>query len=146
MKILLIEDDPFKEEPIKRALKFVHLDSDISVGRSVQEAIEYIRSNCYNLIVLDISLPSHESLPGGAQPIPQPSGGVEILLDLAYEERRDKIVIVTQYPEIEFNGQFYPLVKFPKTLKKSINVNLTAIILFNTQTSEWKEPFKKAVT
>ena len=75
----------------------------------------------------------------------QPTGGIEVLLDLAYCQRSDKIVVVTQYPEIEFDGIFYPLRKFPKALNKSIEVNLHAVVSFSTQSTAWQEFFKKAV-
>ena len=85
MKILLVEDDHFKQELIEAALQERYADISISLARSVQQAVKLIRTDIYELIVLDIALPSHDSKAGGAQPISQPAGGIEVLLELSYE-------------------------------------------------------------
>src|SRR4051794_5336923 len=111
MNILLIEDEPAKRELIEQALNAIRPDMIISSGRTVQQAVKLLREDEFDLIVLDMSLPSRESRPGGAQPVSQPTGGVEVLLELHYGERLDRVVIVTQYPDIEFDKQLYPLAK-----------------------------------
>lgn len=144
MKILLVEDDQFKQELIEGMLKERYSDAAISLARSVQQAVKLIRNNDYNLIILDIALPSHDSKAGGAQPISQPAGGIEVLLELSYEERADPVIIVTQYPEIEFNGRLYALAKARSALSRQISVNIRDVIFFNAQASAWRDQLRKA--
>jgi DNA-binding response OmpR family regulator len=144
MKILLVEDDHFKQELIEAALKERYPNSSVSLARSVQQAVKLIRSDEYDLIILDIALPSHDSKAGGAQPISQPAGGIEVLLELSYEERSDPVIIVTQYPEIEFNGRLYALAKARSALTRLISVNIQDVIFFNAQASAWRDQFRKA--
>lgn len=138
-QVLLVEDDQFKQELIEDELRKVQPMVRIDVARSVQQAVQMIRSQAFHLVVLDIALPSHASRPGGSQPISQPSGGVEVLLELGYEQRRDKVVIVTQYPEVEYDGRFYSLDKVGRALGPLIAANIVDAIYFAPQDAEWRE-------
>jgi len=143
--VLLVEDDPFKEERLSGALRIAHPVSSIKVARTVQQAVELVRRTTYDLIILDMSLPSHEMRPGGAQPISQPSGGLEVLFELHYDERHDKVVIVTQYPEIEYEGRMYTLSAFPRAMRRKIMVNVAAVVGFSLRSDGWKKSFMEAV-
>lgn len=144
MKVLLIEDDHFKQELVEQALRELRPGVDLTVGRSVQQAVRLLAADQYDMIVLDISLPSHESRPGGSQPISQPSGGVEVLLELSYEGRSDRVLIVTQYPDIEYNGRLYPLNRFSQAVSASVSVSIVDVIYFNAQDNAWRDRFRKA--
>lgn len=138
LDVLIVEDDQFKQELVEKLIREHRPEAHITVCRSVQRAVEFVRSNVCDLIILDISLPSHESRPGGSQPISQPAGGVELLLELAYEERGDRVVVLTQYPDIEWDGKLYPLDKFSKAVSTDINVNIAEILLFNPKDDGWR--------
>ncbi|MER9299984.1 response regulator [Mesorhizobium sp. M0621] len=143
--ILLVEDDQFKQEPIESAIREVHADPVVHLARSVQQAVKLLRSRPYDCIVLDIALPSHESRAGGAQPISQPSGGIEVLLELAYDARNDPVIIVTQYPEIEYNSRFHSLAKARQALRAAIPVNIVDVVQFNAQDDAWRGQLRKAL-
>jgi len=145
MNILVIEDEPAKRELIEQAIEDLRPNATISSGRSVQQAVKHLRDGEFDLIVLDIALPSHESKPGGAQPMSQPTGGVEVLLELSYEARPDKVIIVTQYPDIEFDKQLYPLSKARQALSKRLAVNIIDVIYFKVRDPAWREQLRKAL-
>lgn len=144
-QILLVEDDPFKQRPIEAAILDVHPAASVHLARSVQQAVKLLRSNSYDRVILDIALPSHESRAGGAQPISQPSGGIEVLLELAYDERPDPVIIVTQYPEIEFNNRFYTIQKARSALTTAIPATIIAVVHFTPQDDSWRSKFKEAL-
>lgn len=143
--VLLVEDDPFKEERLSDAIRIARPASTIKAARTVQQAVELVRESKYDLIILDMALPSHEIRPGGAQPISQPSGGLEVLLELHYDERQDQVVIVTQYPEIEFEGRMHALGTFAKAMRRKMRVNVVAVISFSLRSDGWKARFMEAV-
>lgn len=144
MAILLVEDDPFKQELIEAILDELAPGTEIILARSVQQAVEQIQADVYELIVLDMALPSHESRAGGAQPISQLSGGIEVLLELGYDERADPVVIFTQYPEIEFDGRLFPIARARQALSGAIKANIRDAIFFKAQSDSWREQFRKA--
>ncbi len=68
-----------------------------------------------------------------------PSGGLEVLLELSYLGRIDRVIIITQYPEVEIEGKLVPLAKVSKEIKTIIDVNLLGVIQFDKYTTNWKK-------
>lgn len=145
MRILLVEDDLFKQEKIEATIREVHDGVSLSVARSVQQAVRRLREAAYDRIVLDMALPSHESRRGSAQPASQPSGGIEVLLELAYDERTDPVVIVTQYDEIEYDGKFHSLARARRALVDLIGANVVDVVYFDPQSEAWSVQLRKAL-
>ncbi|MCG7349600.1 hypothetical protein [Sphingomonas sp. ACRSK] len=143
--VLLIEDDAFKQKELEGALLEMMPDAEFRVGRSVRQALSFLAERTYDLIVLDMALPSHEVRPAAAQPMSQPSGGVELLLELSYEERGDPVIIVTQHPEIEFDGRLYALGQFARAFGKKASANLRGVIYFNVLDGGWRAELQRLV-
>lgn len=141
--VLLVEDDAFKQKELEQALLGWMRGAEIRVARSVRHALSLLGERAYDLIVLDMALPSHETRPAAAQPMSQPSGGLELLLELAYEGRRDPVIIVTQYPEIEFDGRLYALVQFARAFARKASANLRAAVYFNVLDGGWRTELRK---
>lgn len=136
--VLLVEDDAFKQKELEEAVSESMPAARLFVGRSVRQALSLLRERAYDLIVLDMALPSHDVRPAAAQPMSQPSGGVELLLELSYEGRGDPVVIVTQYPEIEFDGRFYALPQFARAFGRKASANLRGAVYFNVLDGGWR--------
>lgn len=143
--VLLVEDDAFKQKELEGALLEMLPDAEVRVGRSVRQALSLLGERVYDLIVLDMALPSHEVRPAAAQPMSQPSGGVELLLELSYEERGDPVIIVTQYPEIEFNGRFYALQQFGRAFGRKASANLLGAVYFNVLDGGWRAELRRLI-
>jgi CheY-like chemotaxis protein len=107
MNILIVEDDKHKSSDIIDFMVSQGIDNSyIHLTESIADTVTYLASTIPDKIVLDMSLPSHTM--GSA--IPLPNGGVEVLLELRYKGIIElPILILTQYPQIEINKQFYPL-------------------------------------
>lgn len=56
MKVLIIDDNIFKQNDIKRALDWNDI-RDIDFAKYMDEALEKIRKNNYNLIITDMHYP-----------------------------------------------------------------------------------------
>lgn len=143
--ILLVEDDAFKQKELETALLELVPSADVVVARSVRQAIALLGERPYDLIVLDMALPSHEVRPAAAQPMSQPSGGVELLLELSYEQREDPVIIVTQFPEIEFDGRLYTLKRFPRAFSGKASTNLRGAIYFNVLDEGWRTELRELI-
>lgn len=141
--VLLVEDDAFKQKELEAVLMELMPLAKISIGRSVKQALALLGERIYDLIVLDMALPSHEVRPTAAQPMSQPSGGVELLLELSYEDRSDPVIIVTQYPEIEFDGRFYALPQFARAFGKKASANLRGAVYFNVLDDGWRAELRR---
>lgn len=145
MKVLLVEDDEYKEVRVVEVLKKIVPELQLQVVKSVRMAVTALQSSCFDHIILDIALPSHNTVRGGGAALPMPSGGIEVLLELAYQKRPDLVTILTQYPEIEFDGQLIDLKNARLIIRKKINANVVDVIRFEMDDESWKELLKNTV-
>ncbi|WAJ27848.1 response regulator [Antarcticirhabdus aurantiaca] len=145
LQILIVEDDDFKEQEILSVVRSIWSEAAVMHARSVQQAVLAINSQIFQLIVLDIALPSHDLVRGGGAPTSMPAGGVEVLLELSYLGRSDAIIIVTQYPEVEIEGRLVALRKVASVVAEELGCSAIAAIQFRKNDSMWRAAFKKAL-
>ncbi len=101
MRILVDEDDEFKAADLLRILMVILPDATVTRAASVTSALRAISSNRFDLIVLDMSLPTFDlSGPGGGGS-PQGQGGIELLRLARRINVLAQYIIVTQFPDIE---------------------------------------------
>lgn len=135
-EVLVVEDDDFKLERLSRTLREAAPACRIRVAQSVQTAIELLNRE-YRLIVLDMALPSHTVTVGASPATSLPSGGVEILLELAYTGRQDQVVVVTQYPEIEIEEMLVPTASALSVFRDQGMGNVVAVLYYEPDRTEW---------
>lgn len=143
--ILIVEDDDFKRGEIARVISdLVHGYISVTAS-SVQAAVAALRSREFDCVVLDISLPSHDPRKGESSPTSMPSGGLEVLMELAFLKRTDPVLVVTQYPEVEIDGSFVPLARLSRRVSEVLQVKLSGVILFDKDSDEWRGRLRTAV-
>ncbi|KSV83801.1 hypothetical protein N183_38050 [Sinorhizobium sp. Sb3] len=137
-RILIVEDDPFKYRELASAVTEQTPDVEVMTASSVREAVASLGDDPFDCVLLDIALPSHDLQKGQGAPTSLPSGGLEILMELNYAGRKDPIVIVTQYPEVEIEGRLYPLSRVRKKITDLMQVNLVGVIQFDRLSGAWR--------
>jgi CheY-like chemotaxis protein len=142
--ILLVEDDAFKQARIEALLAAIEL-APIVLARSVSEAVHRLKEFQYDHVILDIALPSHSTIKGGGASLPMPSGGLEILLELSYEKRADPVTIVTQYPEIEFDGELLELHLAKAFFNQRLGINIREVVYFDASQPTWQNILRNAI-
>lgn len=145
MNLLLVEDDEFKKNAIMNVIAELNLSINVSVEKSVQAAIENITNNVYDLILLDMALPSHNIVQGKGASASMPSGGMEVVMELSYYERSDNVIILTQYSEIELDNILFSLDDAHKKVRKDYNVSLISVIRFKRERNEWRQALAEGV-
>ncbi|PRZ45613.1 response regulator [Tritonibacter scottomollicae] len=146
-QILLIEDEAHKKEEITGYLKeFLGSDLILSEADSVREAVMAVTENNYDLIVLDMALPtftaSCESISGG---LDQALGGVEVLRSLKALGKELNVVIVTQYPDISLGGKRIKLKAAKTTLEKKYGQKVRGTVLYKYKSSLNRSKIKTIV-
>src|SRR5690606_6976173 len=98
----------------------------------------------FDLVLLDMAIPSHAGGPGAIDTYSQPVGGLDVLLHLAFNDSPAKVIIMTQYPTVEYNRRHIPLKDLPAELSSDSIENVIDVIFFS-EDNAWKAPFEKAV-
>lgn len=137
MKILLVEDDGFKLQSLRSFILEGFPSALIDEAKSIHEAFQALKPAIYDFVLLDMSLPSHRAKEGAGGVYSHPVGGLDVLFHVCGKKRTEKVVIITQYPHIEFDQVYVPVEDFCQIANDNNLTNLAAAIRFET-TGEWK--------
>ncbi|MEH6501031.1 MAG: response regulator [Pseudoalteromonas distincta] len=145
MKILLVEDDSFKALSISDYIHEECKQAIITIASSLVDAIDSVNNENFDLILVDMGIPSHPTVAGGGSPMSLLTGGLDVLLELNSLGRADPCLIITQYPEIEISGNFYPVNCATEKILIHLSCVVMDCILYIEGSSEWKGALKKAL-
>jgi len=141
LRFLIIEDDSFKCEDLAIIVLATFPDANISYASDVATGVKKIESGQYNLVIIDMALPSHPVVSGGGSPMSLLNGGLEIIFELNSLGRSDDCVIVTQYPEIKIAGRSIPIKDVVQEIKEKFDCDIVACIEYSDQKIDWKYKF-----
>lgn len=107
MRILVIEDDVRKAEAVADLLKDMGGRHEVCLEQSYQTGLKKALSWCPDLIILDMSLPNYDSVPGGRTGKQRPLGGVDLMRKLRRRQTSVRAIVLTQLDHFGDNGQEY---------------------------------------
>ena len=139
MQVLLVEDDVYKSDDIKKTFFNQHI---VHIARSVKEAVCSVEDGKYDLIVLDMALPTFRKQVKSAGGTTQASGGVEVIRSIQRTRIASTVVIVSQYPDLEIDGKYLPLEKSADFLLKRYRVNVVGAIRYDFDDKGWVKEFE----
>lgn len=98
MRILIVEDDENKSLQLDRFVRDEFPQAELRSTRSLQAGVRRIRTEPFNLVLLDMTLPNYEAgpdEPGGGTT--HSFGGREFLKQMERFEIATPVVVVTQF-------------------------------------------------
>lgn len=144
MRILIVEDDAFKLTRIKAVVENMAEGEPIADAASLQAAMDKLSREHFDVVLLDMALPSHSGEPGSSDIYSQPVGGLDVLLYLSFNERKEKVVILTQYPTVEYDREHVPLNKLREKLISDDIENVLDAVFFS-QDGSWEPKVSQAL-
>lgn len=96
-KILIIEDNLKKLNNLKSWINSKVTDVSIKEAISYTSGVREIYNNCWDLIFLDMSLPTYDVTPQEQGGDKKPLAGKEILRRMAYKKIYIPVIIITQF-------------------------------------------------
>ena len=97
MQILLIEDNSNKLKQIKRVLKEIYPESNIEEAYSFNSGVKKVYENKWNLIILDMSLPTYDITHTESGGDKKPVAGKNIMKRMLNRKIIVPVVIITQF-------------------------------------------------
>lgn len=140
ISVLLVEDDNYKRDAI---LSVVPENFECSVEQSVATAVRRLSRDRFDLIILDMALPNYEKKDNAASGSSQPQGGVDVLRELKYLKLDSKVIIVSQYPGIEIDGEFVSLNESVETLNSRYGVSVLGAVVYDFEDDSWVADFNR---
>ena len=140
MRILIVEDDEFKAQHLRPILRG---RGEIVLVQSVREAVVTVLSDDFDLVVLDMALPTFTRSALSSGGTAQAQGGMEVIRALKSRRATVPVIIVSQYPDLEIEGSFLALQSCPSILRERYGVNLAGAVLFDFDDQSWEETFRE---
>lgn len=142
-RVLIVEDDEFKANDLKREFTRYF---EVIVVASVRDAVVRVWMDEFDVLVLDMALPTFAADGASASGTAQPQGGVEILRALKRKNANTAVIIVSQYPDLEVDDEFLALEASPDVLSERYGVRVLGAVVYDFQNREWAETFRDLVS
>lgn len=146
MNVLLVEDEFPKMEDLQEFFAVRHPDSTICTARSVRSAVDAVRSTTdFDLIILDMSLPTFDITPTETGGKPQGFGGVEVLRYLKKLDARAMVIIVTAFEAFTSDAKTITLDDLRLKLKAEFPANFYGAIYYNVIFKSWVQELENMI-
>lgn len=144
MKILLVEDD---EDKRGRIVEFIRqeLRTEIDTARSFQTGRKFITEKKYDLILLDMSMPTFDITPTESGGRSQPFGGRTLLFEMQRRKINTKVIVITQFDFFGVDDEEISLDELDLELKETFHQNYLGAVAFNIGYEDWKENLLKRI-
>lgn len=142
MKILLVEDDEDKREQLRSFLSNGEKNSIIE-AKSYQSGLKKIIAEVFELIVLDMTMPTFDVTPTEGGGRPQPFGGKELLQQMSRRNIYTKTIVVTQFDQFGQGDETTTLNELDKLLLETFPDNYLGIVPYSVTYSGWKDNFNR---
>lgn len=142
MNILIIEDDQNKRNQILEFIKKILKVDSITSKYSFKSGLKEIVKNKYDLILLDMSMPTFDittSEPGGK---PLPFAGKEILRQMKRRNIKTPTIVVTQFEKFGDYETTLNLEELKHTLEEEYNGIYKGTVYYNPASSSWRTDLK----
>lgn len=118
MKILLIEDDEIKRNNIVDVISKHYMNVHFEFAMSVRSAIDSIKNNSYDILLLDMTLPTYDISAYEDGGRPQHYGGREILRQMNRILINTPTILVTGFDKFGVNIDALSLAELDTALRK----------------------------
>lgn len=137
MKILIIEDDENKLKQISTFIKEFSKYIELTESRSYHSGIKEVLKNTFDLIILDMTMPTFDISPSEVGGRPRVYAGIDILSQMKKKLISIPVVVVTQFETFGESGNKISLDELDNQLRSEYNNYLSAIY-YNASSDNWK--------
>ena len=135
VKSLLVEDDEYKADSLQEAMP---RNYQIRIARSVSSAVRAVVEDIFDVVFLDMALPTFEKNAGSGSGSSQPQGGVEVLRALKFINKKTKIIIVSQYSGVEVDNDFVQLRDSARVLSEKYSLDVVGAVAYDFEDDGWR--------
>ncbi|HFF5336572.1 TPA: response regulator, partial [Acinetobacter baumannii] len=132
----------FKSKSLSDFINLHMSNINIEIATNLQCAITKVNNSLFDLILIDMAIPSHPIHSGTGSPINLLNGGLQVILELQYLKRSDNCIVLTQYPDIEICGEYFPVKNASINIKELLDCTVLDCIQYSEDSTTWKNELK----
>lgn len=135
----MVEDEVPKQRHIASFLNDVVRDLDLQVAKSVNSAVESLEAQNFDLMLLDMSLPTFDQDNDETGGRPQGFGGIEVAREMQMAGIHCKIVVITGYEVFpKGDGGQLNIGQLKADLQGEFAGLVVGVLHYNSALDEWK--------
>ena len=139
MRVLVIEDSARKLTNLVEFVKELSEEAEVIQKRSYCNGLESALDECFDLILLDMSLPFHDVTADNPSSEILVYAGRDILKELRRMKKDCNVVVVTQFPEFGEGAEKITLDELTEELGKSFADNYLGTIYYHPSKLDWQQ-------
>jgi DNA-binding NarL/FixJ family response regulator len=144
-KTILIEDDSKKIEDIKEYVT-KQLGCEIfTVKESYQSGIREILHNDYDLLLLDMSIPTFDKTPVESGGPYEKFGGYKVLREIIRKKRPVKTILITMFDDFGESDLSITLSQIDHSLKQEFSNIYLGSVFYHARENKWQDDLKTII-
>lgn len=142
IKILLIEDDKKKIEDIKDFLATSFSYKTLTVRESYQTGMKTLINEEYDLLLLDMSIPTWDKSPTESGGDYQKFGGYKVLKEIMRKQKAIPTILITMFDDFGESDTSITLKQLDKLLRDEFAEIYKGAIFYSSRETRWKDELK----
>lgn len=144
-KILIVEDNKHKRDRVTSVVKNKIFEADIDYAYSFTSGSNQSTNYQYDLIILDISLPTYDKIGNESGGRFRTFGGKEIARKIKRRGIKTNLIFITQYEAFSDKGRSYSLAELENDIRTEHGEQCLDLIYYDSSKSVWKEKLIEAL-
>jgi len=145
MKVLIIEDDEFKQRRIAQVVRELDEGAELGMERSVNSGLRKIVDDTPELILLDMSLTTFDVGPNEPGGRPQNFGGLEVLRQMDRLGITVPVVVITQHERFARGSTEVHLSTILQELQQEHSQLFRGLVYYNSAIGGWEAELKRCI-
>ncbi len=145
MKVLVIDDETGKRDQIVQFLKSIDETIEVAEARSFQSAIDVLRSNDFDWVILDMRLTTYDVTAADDGGRPRNFGGDEVLRKMKRRGIITNVVVLTQYSIFRVQSSVLTIEQIKRDLESRYPF-FRGLILFQHSNNAWQNRVRELIT
>ncbi|SEJ60674.1 hypothetical protein SAMN05660742_111155 [Propionispira arboris] len=140
MKILYIEDELDKANQVKMAITNYLNDVDVCIKMSYTTGIIAIKKNCYDVILIDMSLPLYDVKYDSDEDNDfETFAGIDIMKEMDRIGNKTAVIVITAFDVLGKNDKQVNIKQLDKDIKNEFGNQYLGIVQYDSSSLEWHQ-------
>ena len=144
-KILFIEDNLIKMEAVLSVVKANYPNIEITTRDSFRSGLRELIGNSYDILLLDMSLPTWDREGVKKQEGFERFGGETIMREMKRKHKLTPTIVITMFSEFGIGNSFIDLVDLDKHLRSEFKDFYKGYVKYSSSEKKWEDELKLAL-
>lgn len=141
-KILFIEDNKTKAEAIKKFVLEDFTNYDLTIKESFTSGLRELFTNKFDVLFVDMSLPTREGLSSNSINNFEHLGGHKIMSEMKRKKLLLPTILITMFSEFGVGKSFMDINELDEILCREFEEFYKGHVYYSSQEENWKENLK----